>query len=253
MVITISPAKILDFETPAIIDRKTKPVFEKESHYLNGILQQLSTGEIASLMDINPQLTLNVYQYIQSFGMSRTPHKQAALAYNGMVYLGLDAKTFAPGDWDFAQQHLTLLSGLYGALKPLDVIQPYRLEMGIKLVNDRGVDLYSYWRETLTQYMAKQLEQNGGVWLNLASNEYSKAIDKKALGNDVRIISPSFKQDTPKGYKQIVVYAKKARGMMSRFVIQNRITQVDDLKLFDAEGYTYSPTRSKGDSWVFVR
>ncbi len=253
MIITISPAKILNFETPAVIEKKTKPIFEKDADYLNNILKELSANEIGTLMNINPKITLDVYQYIQSFGMGRAPKKQAALAYNGMVYLGLDSKTFSESDWDFAQKHLTILSGLYGALKPLDIIHPYRLEMHTKVVNDRGTDLYAYWKKTLTEYLAKQLKANGNIWLNLASNEYSKVIDKKALGKDVRIITPSFKQDTPKGYKQIVVYAKKARGLMSRFVIQNQVKTIEDLKLFETEGYSYSPSLSKGDDWVFIR
>lgn len=253
MIITISPAKILDFETPATIEKKTKPLFEKDANYLNDILKDLSANEIGSLMNTNHKITLDVYQYIQSFGMGRAPKKQAALAYNGMVYLGLDSKTFTSDDWDFAQKHLTILSGLYGALKPLDIIHPYRLEMHTKLANDRGADLYAYWKKTLTEYLDKQLKTNGNIWLNLASDEYSKAIDKKALNKNVRIITPSFKQDTPKGYKQIVVYAKKARGLMSRFVIQNRITSIEDLKEFDTEGYSFSPTLSQGDDWVFIR
>lgn len=253
MIITISPAKILNFETPAPIEKKTKPVFEKDADYLNNILKDLSVNEIGSLMNINPKITLDVYQYIQSFGIGRAPKKQAALAYNGMVYLGLGSKTFSDKDWEYAQSHLTILSGLYGALKPLDIIHPYRLEMHTKVVNDRGVDLYAYWKKVLTEYLAKQLKANGNIWLNLASNEYSKVIDKKALGKDVRIITPSFKQDTPKGYKQIVVYAKKARGMMSRFVIQNQVKTIEDLKLFDVEGYSFSPSLSKGDDWVFIR
>lgn len=253
MVITISPAKILDFETPAPIEKATTPIFEKDATYLNDILRDLTTNEIATLMNINPKITFDVYQYIQSFGMDRAPKKQAALAYNGMVYLGLDSKTFSEKDWEFAQSHLTLLSGLYGALKPLDLIHPYRLEMHTKVVNDKGMDLYAYWKKPLTEYLANQLKKNGNIWLNLASNEYRKSIDKKDLGKDVRIITPSFKQDTPKGYKQIVVYAKKARGMMSRFVIQNQITTIDGLKEFDVEGYSFAPSLSKGDDWVFIR
>lgn len=253
MIITISPAKILDFETTAPTERKTKPIFGKDADYLNNILKDLSVNEIGTLMNINPKITFDVYQYIQSFGMNRAPLKQAALAYNGMVYLGLDSKTFTESDWEFAQEHLTILSGLYGALKPLDAIHPYRLEMHTKIVNERGMDLYAYWRTVLTEYMAKKLKANGNIWLNLASDEYSKVIDRKALDKKVRIITPSFKQDTPKGYKQIVVYAKKARGMMSRFVIQNQITTIEDLKHFDVEGYSFAPSLSNGDNWVFVR
>jgi len=253
MIITLSPAKLMDFETPSNIKKHTTPQFSDSADYLNELLKNFSATEIKELMHINPKQAHQVYQYIQSFGMDRTPQKQAALAYNGIAYSGLVAKTFTKEDWDFAQEHLVIVSGLYGALRPLDMIKPYRLEAQIKLENERGKDLYAYWSETVTQYFAKRLQADDNTWVNLSSQEYTKVIDKKTLPKGTTIITPIFKQHTDKGYKQIVVYAKKARGMMSRFIIQNKLTKAEDIKLFDVEGYSFAPDLSKKDEWIFIR
>ncbi|MEN9918094.1 MAG: peroxide stress protein YaaA [Bacteroidota bacterium] len=253
MIVSISPARLQDFETPTAMSKCTPPQFEKEAIYLNSILQSLSVQEIEKLMHINPKQALEVYQYVQAFEMKRTPKKQAALTYNGMAYLGLDAKTFTDDNWNFAQQHLIHFSGMYGALRPLDAIKPYRLEALIKLPNNKGKDLYDYWSSTLTTYLAQRLEADDNVWINLMSKEFTKLINKKSLGKEVSIITPAFKQQTANGYKQIVIYSKKARGMMARYIIQNKIKKVDDLKYFDAEGYSFAPDLSVKDEWVFVR
>lgn len=253
MIITLSPAKLQNFESPIPQIEATNPLYAKEAKELYKSLEGASTGEIASLMSINPQLAHDVYQYIHAFPLSKTPQRQAILAYNGIAYQGLDAKSFSKEDFEFAQKHLIHVSGLYGVLRPLDLIKPYRLEMQIQLINDKGKDLYAFWSDTISKYLAKQMKADDNVWINLASKEYSKAFNRKLLPKDHKMITPIFKQETDKGYKQIVVYAKKARGMMSRFIIQNKLTDIEDIKGFNAEGYGFSEQLSNDKEWVFTR
>ena len=253
MIITLSPAKLLDFETPVKISKSTKPLFEKEADELYKSLEGTSVEEIGDLMSINPQLAHNVYQYVHAFPMKRTPTRQAIFAYNGIAYQGLDAKTFSDKDIEFAQKHLVHISGLYGILRPLDLIKPYRLEMQIPLVNSRGKNLYEFWTKTISEYLAKQMKADDNIWINLTSKEYAKAVDRKLLPKGHKVITPIFKQQTDKGYKQIVVYAKKARGMMSRFIIQNQLKDIEHLKAFDTEGYCFAPQLSNDSEWVFIR
>lgn len=253
MIITLSPAKILDFESEASTRKSSQPLFLSNADELNNILSDLTVNEIGVLMKINPKQALEVYQYIQGFGMELTPQKQAASAYNGIAYGGLDSKSFNDEDWTFAQDHLVILSGLYGALRPLDLIKPYRFDFISRLETNSGNDLYKYWKDLITTFFAERLKNDDNVWLNLSSNEYSKVIDKKQLPANCNIITPIFKEDTPQGYKQIVVYAKKARGMMAKYIIKNKITDIEDIKQFEEEGYSYSPTLSKKNEWVFTR
>ncbi|SHE51454.1 peroxide stress protein YaaA [Dysgonomonas macrotermitis] len=253
MILTLSPAKMLDFTSDVSTKKTSQLLFEENSVEINDILRDLDVNEISSLMKVNPKQALEVYQYIQAFDMRRTSRKQAAAAYNGMAYLGLDAATFTSKDWDFAQDHLVILSALYGALRPLDMIKPYRLEMQAKLANSKGKDLYEYWGRDLTEYLNDRLSTDDNVWLNLSSNEYSKVINKNHLCKGVKIITPVFKEQSLQGYKQVTVYAKKARGMMARFVIQKRIKNIEGIKLFDSEGYSFSPNLSDEKEWVFVR
>lgn len=253
MIIIMSPAKLQDFEKTAPIKESTTPLYAKEAKGLYKSMEGITPGEIASLMSINPQLAHNVYQYIHAYPLSKTPQKQAAFAYNGIAYKGLDAQSFSTQDIDFAQKHLLHISGLYGVLRPLDLIKPYRLEMQIPIVNDKGKDLYAFWSDTISKYIAKQMKADDNVLINLASKEYAKAVDKKLLPKGYRIITPIFKQQTDKGYKQIVVYAKKARGMMTRFIIQNQLKDIEHLKGFDTEGYTFAPQLSDDKEWVFIR
>lgn len=253
MVITLSPAKLLDFESPVTTKKHTKPLYEKEAEELYHSLQSASVHDIAALMKINMQLAHDVYQYIQAFPLKRTPLRQAIFAYNGIAYKGLDAHTMTDDDLDFAQDHLVHISGLYGVLRPLDMIKPYRLEMQIALINNKGKNLYDFWTDIISNYLANRMKMDDNVWVNLASKEYAKVVNKKLLPKGNRIITPIFKQETNKGAKQIVVYAKKARGMMSRFIVQNKIKNIEDLKGFDTEGYYYSPKLSKGDEWVYIR
>lgn len=249
----MSPAKLQDFESPIPKIKSTCPLYEEEAGALYASLHGITPQEVAELMNINSQLAYDVYQYIHAFALPKTPQRQAVLAYNGIAYQGLDAKTFSVNDFDFAQNHLVHISGLYGILRPLDKIKPYRLEMQIPLVNDKGKNLYEFWTETISGYIAKQMADDDNVWINLASKEYAKAINRKLLPKGHQVITPIFKQYTDKGPKQIVVYAKKARGMMSRFIIQNKLTDIEDLKAFDTEGYSYSPQLSKNDEWIFIR
>lgn len=253
MIITLSPAKLQDFNTPVSIKESTKPLYPKETNELIGELKGFSTNEIAKLMSISPKQSMEVYQHIQGFDMLRTPQKQAAFAYNGIAYKGLDAETISAEDWKFGQEHLVIMTGLYGILRPLDLIKPYRLEFIIKLANSKGNNLYEFWGDAITKYFSERLKKDDNTWLNVASHEYSKVINKKKLSKGTKIVNALFKQETPQGPKTKVVYAKKARGMMARFVIQNKITKIEDVKHFDTEGYSFSPSLSNEEDWVFTR
>jgi len=177
--------------------------------------------------------------------------RQAVLAFKGDVYTGLDAESFSSGDFSFAQKHLRILSGLYGLLKPLDLMQPYRLEMGTRFENTRGKDLYAFWGSKITEALNQLLASDDKVLVNLASNEYFKSVQKKHL--DARLVTPQFKDWKNGQYKMISFYAKKARGLMCRYAIQNRITQADDLKGFNLDGYYFSEDQSDNNNWVFLR
>lgn len=253
MIVTLSPAKLLDFKSPVNIDRFTEPIFPNETSELINELKHLSPEEVTSLMSINPKQGLEVYQYIQAFDIDRTPQRQAAFAYNGIAYKGLEAEDFTDVDWDFAQEHLVMISGLYGVLRPLDLIKPYRLEMVIKLANSKGKNLYDFWKDTITSYFSERLMADDKVWVNVTSNEYSKAVNRKNLPQGTRIITTVFKQETAQGPKMKVVYAKKARGMMARFIMKNKLTNPDDIKHFDTEGYSFAPMLSNDEEWVFTR
>ncbi|WP_166260330.1 peroxide stress protein YaaA [Marinobacter salicampi] len=253
MLMVISPAKTLDYESPLATRTYTQPAFLGDSRELIDQLKELEPHQVSNLMGISDKLgQLNA----ERFGQWHTPFslenaRQAVLAFKGDVYTGLDASSFDENDFDFAQKHLRILSGLYGILRPLDLIQPYRLEMGTKFENNRGKDLYAFWGESLTHTLNEALSQDDGVLVNLASNEYYKSIKPRKL--DARVVTPQFKDWKNGQYKMISFYAKKARGLMCRFAIQNRITQVADLQGFDLEGYAYNPEQSEGDQWVFLR
>lgn len=253
MLFVISPAKNLDFETPATTKTASQPRYLAQSTKLITQLKKLSVQEVASLMSLSDKLAgLNLSRF-QSW---QTPFnadnaKQAMLAFNGDVYTGLDATTLDEAGLTFAQQHLRILSGLYGVLKPLDYMQPYRLEMGTKLANTAGKDLYDFWGDELTQSLIAEPAFADKVLINLASNEYFKAIKTRQL--NARIITPIFKDAKNGQYKIISFYAKKARGLMSRYIIDHKITEPEAIKGFDREGYYFSEAQSKGDEWVFLR
>ena len=214
----------------------------------------MSPQQIGELMHLSDKLAaLNVARY-GSWQPDFTPAnaKQALLAFKGDVYTGLAAEDFSEEDFDFAQAHLRMLSGLYGVLRPLDLMQPYRLEMGTKLANARGANLYEFWGERISDWLNEALaEQGDDILLNLASNEYFGAVKRKAL--NARIIDTEFKDLKNGQYKIISFYAKKARGLMARYVIKERIRDPEQLKAFDYQGYRYSAEQSKPDSLVFLR
>lgn len=253
MLIVISPAKTLDYETAPITDVYSQPAYLDQSDVLIERLRTLSVQDVAGLMKLSDKLaSLNVARY-ESWSRPFTPDnaKQALLAFKGDVYTGLDAESLSSDDLAFAQSHLRILSGLYGLLKPLDLMQPYRLEMGTRLDNVRGKDLYAFWGTRLTEALNHELGGPEPVLVNLASNEYFKSVKPKQL--DARLITPVFKDWKNGQYKMISFYAKKARGLMTRYIIQNRIKDPERIKDFDLEGYRFAESMSEGDTWTFIR
>ncbi len=254
MLITISPAKTLDYESPLPIDTFTQPELLSESEKLIKTCRKLTPADIASLMKISDKLAgLNAARFGE-WQPNFTPDnaRQAILAFKGDVYTGMQAETFSPADFEFAQQHLRMLSGLYGVLRPLDLMQPYRLEMGIHLKNSRGKDLYEFWGNIITEHLNKALAAQGdNILVNLASDEYFKSVNTKKL--DGTIIKPVFLDEKNGKYKVISFYAKKARGLMSRFIIQNKLTKSEQLSDFNLDGYQFDQSQSKGNELVFTR
>ncbi|WP_303783373.1 peroxide stress protein YaaA [Azovibrio restrictus] len=255
MFMLLSPAKSLDFETPVPAGLPcTQPGWLQESAALIECLRQLSPAQVAALMDLSDKLAvLNVTRYAE-WSLPFTPEnaKQAVLAFNGDVYEGLDAPRLQADDLEWAQAHLGILSGLYGLLRPLDLIQPYRLEMGTKLANSRGKDLYAWWGDRLRDAVQAATEASGTpVLVNLASEEYFKAVRPQTLR--VPVIQPVFEDWKGGRYKIISFYAKRARGLMARYAIEQRIDDPEGLKDFNREGYAFDPAASEGDSWVFRR
>jgi uncharacterized protein len=254
MLMIISPAKTLDFESPAKTKVSTTPDFLGQSQQLIDELRELSPADISGLMSISDKLgNLNFDRFLNwHIPFDSNNAKQAVLAFKGDVYTGLDAESFNSQDFKFAQKHLRILSGLYGLLRPLDLIQPYRLEMGTRFANEGGENLYQFWGEQITEAVNAQLKKaKSDVLLNLASNEYFKAVQKKSVHGD--IITPAFKDLKNGKYKIISFYAKKARGLMSAYVIKNRISEVEDIKQFDVDGYRYNAAMSSAREWVFTR
>lgn len=254
MLIVLSPAKSLDYETPPITDKHTLPIFIEESAKLISELKKLSLQEVAELMDLSDKLAaLNVARFGE-WSKRFTPKnsKQAILAFNGDVYEGLDAKTLNKKSLDYAQDHVRVLSGLYGILKPLDLMQAYRLEMGTSFKNSGGKDLYAFWGEKITQALKVELDQHKNQTLiNLASDEYFKSVKTTQLTYPV--IAPIFQDEKAGKYKIISFYAKRARGLMTRFIIDNKIDRPEGLKDFNLEGYRYAPKESSLEKPVFRR
>lgn len=254
MLMVISPAKTLDYESPLATQRFSQPALLEKSHQLIDVARDLSPAQISSLMSISDKLAhLNADRFNQwqpPFSLDNA--RQAILAFKGDVYTGLQAETFSEADFDFAQQHLRMLSGLYGVLRPLDLMQPYRLEMGIKLANPAAKDLYGFWGNLLTEKLNEAMaEQGDDVLINLASDEYFKAIKPKQLNG--QLIKPVFLDEKNGKFKVISFYAKKARGLMSRYVIQNRLSKPEQLKKFDVDGYFFVADESQGNELVFKR
>ncbi len=253
MLAIISPAKTLDFKTSAKTTLYSQPEFQDEAKQINSQLKKLKAADLMELQGISQKLAeLNVDRnLLWSLPFSQENAKQAILAFNGDVYDGLNAPDFSDKEFNIAQDKLRILSGLYGILKPLDLMQPYRLEMGTKLTFGKYSNLYDFWQKKITKGIQNELNKSDGILINLASQEYFKAIDTKKL--KAEIITPSFKDNKNGKYKMISFYAKKARGLMCRFMIQNNISNPEDLKAFDLEGYYFNNELSKGNNWVFTR
>ena len=254
MLILISPAKSLDFETKSTSLNYSEACFLKESNALIKKLRKFSTDEIADFMGISPKLAqLNFERFVNwqlPFNMENA--KQAILAFTGDVYTGLDASTLNESELQTAQTDLRILSGLYGVLKPLDLIQAYRLEMGKKLQTTKSKNLYEFWGDKITNEINKTLKEKEDKYLiNLASSEYFKSVNKKKI--KAEIITPIFKDLKNGQYKVINFFAKKARGLMTRFIIQNQITDPEYLKAFNSDGYVFNPHLSKNQELVFTR
>jgi cytoplasmic iron level regulating protein YaaA (DUF328/UPF0246 family) len=254
MLIVVSPAKTLDYESPLVTHKFTQPELVDYSKQLIEVCRQLTPADVASLMKVSDKIAdLNVGRF-QEWSEEFTPDnaRQAILAFKGDVYTGLEAETLNDDDFDYAQKHLRMLSGLYGLLKPLDLMQPYRLEMGTKLANDKGTNLYQFWGNVITDKLNEAIAAQGdNVLINLASNEYFKAVKPKNL--DAQVITPIFKDGKNGQYKVISFYAKKARGMMARYIIENRIESVADLTKFDVAGYYFVEEESTPTDLVFKR
>ncbi|MBV7405582.1 peroxide stress protein YaaA [Enterobacter sp. ENT03] len=254
MLILISPAKTLDYQSPLATTRYTQPELLDHSQRLIDVARKLSAPQIKALMGISDKLAdLNATRF-HDWQPDFTPDnaRQAILAFKGDVYTGLQAETFSEEDFDFAQQHLRMLSGLYGVLRPLDLMQPYRLEMGIRLDNPQGSDLYQFWGETITHKLNEALAAQGDqVIVNLASDEYFRAVKPKLLAGE--IIKPIFLDEKNGKFKVISFYAKKARGLMSRYIIENRLKTPAQLKDFAVDGYAFDEEASGKGELVFKR
>jgi cytoplasmic iron level regulating protein YaaA (DUF328/UPF0246 family) len=249
MLAVISPSKTQDFSS-SNVDVFTKTRQIEQSQILIDLLKTKTQSEIASLMSISDKLSKLNFDRFQTFStpFTLTNAKQALLAFKGDVYNGIDAPNLSSQDLDFAQSCVRMLSGLYGVIRPLDLIQPYRLEMGTRLENDKGKNLYEFWGDQISQILN---EDESSVIINLASNEYFKGIDKKSL--NAKIINIAFKEFKGDTYKIIGIYAKRARGLMVNYMIKNRITKSDDLKNFNVEDYKFRQDMSDELTWVFTR
>ena len=253
MIITLSPSKGQDFEAP-VKGAYTQPRSLGDSQLLIDEARKLSVAQLRELMDISENIArLNVDRY-QSFSQPFTPEnaRQALFAFKGDVYRGIDLEQYSARDLDFAQAHLRILSGLYGCLRPLDLIQPYRLEMKTRLANPRGENLYQFWGERITRLLNEDLaQQKEPVLVNLASNEYFKSVKPKLLAG--RLLNLSFKEEKNGKARVIAVFAKRARGLMTDFILRNRLQRVEEIKGFSVAGYRYAPALSDDKQWTFAR
>lgn len=254
MLIVLSPAKTLDFQTKDKVNTYTLPRLTDESVKLIEVCRKLSPVAISELMKVSDKIaSLNAVRFAQwSVDHNLTNSKAAVLAFKGDVYTGLQAENCSEDELNWAQDHLRILSGLYGLLKPLDLMQPYRLEMGSKLSNSKGANLYQFWGDIITNELNQAIENQGDDKLiNLASNEYFKSVNLKKL--NAQVITPVFKDLKNGQYKIISFYAKKARGLMARYIIDNKLTDINKLTEFDYAGYYYCEAESNAKEWVFKR
>lgn len=254
MLVILSPAKTLDYDSPVPDLPLTRPAFVKQSEALVGRLRDLSAAELARLMGISDTLAaLNVARFAGwSTRFTDANSRAAILAFKGDVYEGMEAWTFSAGDHVFAQDHLRILSGLYGLLRPLDRLQPYRLEMGTALATPAGRNLYAFWGDTLAKALNEALAAQGDdVLVNLASEEYSRAALTPAL--QARVVTPQFREEKDGRFRIVSFHAKRARGLMAAYIIRHRLRDVAALRDFAEEGYALHPGLSDGDTLVFTR
>lgn len=255
MLILLSPAKTLDMDTPSRFPEPTLPEFSTESEKLVSTLKRYPKKKLGSLMNISDSLAeLNAQRFRQwqAISSSHNSARPAIQAFRGDVYLGLDADTLGKRDMKYAQKHLRILSGLYGVLRPMDLMQAYRLEMGTSLKTRRGTSLYDFWGDTITDHLDAELETHKSpAVINLASNEYFKSVKKSRL--NATLVSPMFKDEKNGEYKIISFFAKKARGAMARYLIQQRAKSIHDVQNFDLLGYHYDEAQSLEGQPVFLR
>jgi cytoplasmic iron level regulating protein YaaA (DUF328/UPF0246 family) len=254
MLITLSPSKGQDFETASLSKKHTKPADLKDSELLIKELRKIKSKQLQEMMTISENIaTLNVDR-IKTFTTPFTTKnaKQAIFAFKGDVYGGFELDSFNEDDYSYAQNHLRILSGLYGCLRPLDLIQPYRLEMKTKLKNERGENLYQFWDDRITKSINKELKkQKEPVLVNLASNEYFKSVKPKLL--EGRLLNINFKETKAGKTRVVAIFAKRARGMMADYIIRNRIERPDDIKKFKLAGYKFNKDLSDDKQWTFER
>jgi cytoplasmic iron level regulating protein YaaA (DUF328/UPF0246 family) len=254
MILIISPSKTLDFSSHNQANYHTNSDFVEESFYLIKVLRNLTISEISVLMNLSEKLAnLNHTRYLNfTLPFNLNNSRQAIYAFKGDVYDGIEAEYFKPTDIDYAQSHLRIISGLYGLLKPLDLIQPYRLEMSTKLTTMYGKNLYEYWGNIITVKLNELLNtKSNKLLVNLASLEYFKVINKKLLQGN--LITPIFKERKNQDYKLVPIFAKRARGMMTSYIIKNRIQNISDIKQFNKDGYAFNKSLSNESELVFIR
>ncbi|RLD44344.1 MAG: peroxide stress protein YaaA [Bacteroidetes bacterium] len=254
MIVIISPAKNINFDNNQEVPFSSEIRFPNESEELLHELKKYTSSDISKLMKVSSKISQLNFERFQSmnFPFDSNETKSALLVFNGAVFQSMNINTFSKSDLEYAQQKLRILSGFYGLLRPLDGIMPYRLEMGTHLPVKLYKNLYSFWGDKLTTTLQNDIDENGDdILINLASNEYFKAINTKKI--NARIITPEFKDFKNDKYKVISIYAKQARGMMSKFILTNRIEKPDELKLFNTAGYQYNDNMSTSDKWVFIR
>jgi hypothetical protein len=254
MIILMNSSKTLDFQQKARFSKHTVPELKKDADHLVKQLRKLSASDFSKLLKTSEKLTkLNVERYANWHTQAKeTNAKQALLAFRGDIYSGMDIENYKLKEFNFAQKHVRILSGLYGILRPLDLIQPYRLEMATKLATSEGKNLYQFWGTKLNKSVSALLKrEKSGILINLCSLEYFKAIKSDLL--DVKVITPAFKEFRDGSYRFITLYAKKARGLMCNFIIQNHLNRLEDLKSFNAAGYKFNESISSDAGWVFTR
>lgn len=254
MLTLISPAKTLDFDTPPHTRKATQPLFLDKSAALVKEARDMSPEDIRALMGVSENIAELNHERFMNWGtpFSLDNAKQSILAFKGDVYTGLEAQTLSTKQLNFAQKHLAILSGLYGVLRPLDLMQPYRLEMGLKFANSGGKNLYEFWDDAINEAVNGLLKKSGStVLVNLASNEYFKSVKAKALDADV--VTPVFKDKKNGKYRVISFFAKKARGQMARYIIDNELNEPDGLRKFRVDGYRYNKGESTARELVFTR